>query len=49
VDAGLACQNYDFEKLDSLHTPDARGIEDSYPQPVEPGLRQAYQADKDAY
>jgi hypothetical protein len=44
----LACQNYDFEKLDSLHTPDSLGIEDSYPEPTEPGLRQAYQADKDA-
>ena len=21
----LACQNYDFDKMDSLHTPDARG------------------------
>jgi hypothetical protein len=44
----LACQDYDFDKLDSLHTPDARGIEDSYPQPVEPDLRRSYQADKDA-
>ena len=44
----LACQNYDFDKLDSLHMPDARGIEDSYPEPTEPGLRRAYQADKDA-
>jgi membrane-associated protease RseP (regulator of RpoE activity) len=44
----LACQTYDFDKLDSLHTPDARGIEDSYPHPFEPGLRQDYQAFKDA-
>jgi PDZ domain/SnoaL-like domain len=44
----LACQTYDFDKLDSLHTSDSRGIEESYPGPVEPGLRQAYQADKDA-
>ena len=44
----LACQTYDFDKLDSLHTPDSRGIEESYPGPTEPGLRQAYQADKDA-
>ena len=43
-----ACQTYDFDKLDSLHTPDSRGIEESYPGPTEPGLRQAYQADKDA-
>ncbi len=26
-----ACQNYDFDKMDSLHTPDSRGIEESYP------------------
>jgi membrane-associated protease RseP (regulator of RpoE activity) len=44
----LACQTYDFDKLDSLHTPDARGIEESYPHPFEPELRQSYQADKDA-
>lgn len=44
----LACQAYDFEKLDLLHTPDARGIEESYPLPLEPGLRQGYQALKDA-
>jgi hypothetical protein len=39
----LACQTYDFDKLDSLHTPDSQGIEESYPQPSEPGLRQNYQ------
>ncbi len=44
----LACQNYDFDKLDSLHTPDARGIEQSYPSPIEPGLRQSYQVYKGA-
>ena len=44
----LACQMYDFDKLDSLHTPDARGIEESYPHPFEPELRQSYQIDKDA-
>jgi PDZ domain/SnoaL-like domain len=44
----LACQTYDFDKLDSLHTADSRGIEESYPQPTEPGLRQSYQAYKDA-
>jgi hypothetical protein len=27
------CQSYDFDKFDSLHTPDFRGIEESYPQP----------------
>jgi hypothetical protein len=43
-----ACQAYDFDKLDSLHTPDARGIEESYPHPFEPELRQSYQIDKDA-
>jgi hypothetical protein len=37
----LACQTYDFDKLDSLHTADS--------QPFEPGARQSYQAaDKDA-
>jgi membrane-associated protease RseP (regulator of RpoE activity) len=44
----LACQTYDFDKLDSLHTPGARGIEESYPHPFEPELRQSYQIDKDA-
>ncbi len=44
----LACQNYDFDKMDSLHTPDARSIEASYPHPFEPEERQDYQADKDA-
>jgi ketosteroid isomerase-like protein len=43
-----ACQTYDFDKLDSLHTPDSRGIEESYPHPFEPGERQGYQAYKDA-
>lgn len=44
----LACQTYDFDKLDSLHTPDSRGIEESYPHPSEPDLRQGYQVYKDA-
>src|SRR6202046_921644 len=44
----LACQTYDFDKLDSLHTADSRGMEEFYPQPFEPGARQSYQADKDA-
>jgi PDZ domain/SnoaL-like domain len=43
-----ACQTYDFDKLDSLHTSDSRGIEESYPGPTEPGLRHFYQAMKDA-
>jgi ketosteroid isomerase-like protein len=43
-----ACQTYDFDKLDSLHTPDSRGIEESYPGPTEPGLRHFYQSMKDA-
>jgi len=44
----LACQTYDLDKLDSLHTPDSGGIEESYPRPSEPGLRQSYQVLKDA-
>jgi hypothetical protein len=28
-----AVQTYDFDKIDSLHTTDYRGIEESYPQP----------------
>ena len=44
----LACQNYDLDKVDSLHTADSRGIEESYPLPTEPGLRRSYQAYKDA-
>ena len=43
-----ACQTYDFDKLDSLHTPDSVGIEESYPHPFEPDARQGYQAYKDA-
>ena len=43
-----ACQTFDFDKLDSLHTADSRGIEESYPGPTEPGLRHFYQAMKDA-
>jgi hypothetical protein len=43
-----SCQTYDFDKLDSLHTPDSRGIEESYPQPFEPDARRSYQAYKDA-
>ncbi len=43
-----AVQAYDFDKMDSLHTPDARAIEESYPHPFEPDERQGYQAYKDA-
>lgn len=43
-----ACQTYDFDKLDSLHTPDSVGIKESYPHPFEPDARQGYQAYKDA-
>jgi hypothetical protein len=39
-----ACQTYDFDKLDSLHTSDSRGIEESYPHPFEPDERRDYQA-----
>lgn len=44
----MACQTYDFDKMDSLHTPDARGMEESYPEPFEPTERQGYQPYKDA-
>jgi ketosteroid isomerase-like protein len=43
-----AVQAYDFEKVDSLHTPDARSIEESYPQPFEPTERRDWQPYKDA-
>ncbi|MGA8617591.1 MAG: PDZ domain-containing protein [Candidatus Sulfotelmatobacter sp.] len=34
--------------MDSLHTPDARRMEESYPQPFEPAERQGYQPYKGA-
>jgi hypothetical protein len=34
-----AVQEYDLDKVDSLHTPDARVIEESYPQAFEPAER----------
>jgi hypothetical protein len=34
--------------VDSLHTPDARVIEDSYPHPFEPDERRSWQINKDA-
>jgi len=43
-----AVQAYDFDKVDSLHTPDARVIEESYPHPFEPDERQGWQINKDA-
>jgi ketosteroid isomerase-like protein len=43
-----AVQDFDFDKVDSLHTPDARVIEESYPHPLEPAERQDWQAYKDA-
>ena len=43
-----AVQTYDFDKLDSLNTPDARSIDESYPQPLEPGERKAFQSYRDA-
>jgi len=41
-------QAYDFDKVDSLHTPDARVIEESYPHPFEPDERRGWQLNKDA-
>ena len=35
-----AVQEYDLAKVDSLHMPDARVIEESYPHPFEPDERQ---------
>jgi len=32
----VACQAYDFDKLDSLHTPDSRGIESPIPSHSNP-------------
>jgi hypothetical protein len=44
----LAVQAYDFDKVDSLHTADARVIEESYPHPFEPDERRSWQLNKDA-
>jgi ketosteroid isomerase-like protein len=44
----LAVQAYDFDKVDSLHTPDARVIEESYPHAFEPEEREGWQEYKDA-
>jgi membrane-associated protease RseP (regulator of RpoE activity) len=43
-----AVQEYDLDKVDSLHTPDARVIEESYPHPFEPEERQGWQFNKQA-
>jgi ketosteroid isomerase-like protein len=43
-----AVQAYDFDKVDSLHAPDALVIEESYPHPFEPDERQGWQLYKDA-
>jgi len=43
-----AVQEYDLDKVDSLHTPDARVIEESYPHPFEPDERRGWQINKDA-
>src|SRR5580693_8067551 len=43
-----AVQDYDFDKADSLHTPDARVIEESYPHPFEPEERQGWELYKNA-
>lgn len=41
-------QEYDFDKVDSLHTPDARVIEESYPHPFEPDERRGWQPLREA-
>jgi len=43
-----AVQAYDFDKIDSLHTSDARVIEESLPHPFEPEERQGWQSNKNA-
>jgi hypothetical protein len=43
-----AVELYDFDKMDSLRTPDSRVIEESYPHPFEPVQRQDWQVYKDA-
>jgi len=43
-----AVQEYDLAKVDSLHMPDARVIEESYPHPFEPDERQGWKEYKDA-
>ena len=43
-----AFEQYDFDKVDSLNTPDVRSIEESYPHPFEPTERRDFQSFKDA-
>jgi ketosteroid isomerase-like protein len=43
-----AVQENDFDKVDSLYTPDARVIEESYPHPFEPDERRDWQLNKEA-
>jgi ketosteroid isomerase-like protein len=43
-----AVQENDFDKVDSLYTPDARVIEESYPHPFEPDERRDWQFNKEA-
>jgi membrane-associated protease RseP (regulator of RpoE activity) len=43
-----AVEMYDLDKADSLHTPDARVIEESYPHPFEPAERRDWQIYKEA-
>jgi ketosteroid isomerase-like protein len=43
-----AVQDFDFDKVDSLHTPDIRVIEESFPHPLEPEERRDWQAMRDA-
>lgn len=43
-----AVQENDFDKVDSLYTPDAHVIEESYPHPFEPDERRDWQFNKEA-
>jgi hypothetical protein len=43
-----AVQTYDFDKVDSQNTPDARVIDESYPHPLEPTDLRDFQSYKDA-
>ena len=43
-----AVQAFDFDKVDSLHMPDARVIEESFPHKFEPEERRDWQAFRDA-
>jgi hypothetical protein len=43
-----AVQDFDLDKVDSLHTPDVRVIEESFPHPLEPEERRDWQSLRDA-